>query len=150
MNDSPTFDLCGFKFKFINHQNKRVLLVRAKEVTEALGYYGPIEEIMDYCKDEREPYYCESIPGPIPEHGIKTISESDLYNLILNSNQPQTEAFQNWTAGNAVNFIAKAVESVIGEEVSIEDALSIKAILQSKVQAFKDKEMEESDEYSTH
>jgi hypothetical protein len=34
--------------------------------------------------------------------------------------------------------------------VSIEDALSIKAILQSKVQAFKDKEMEESDEYSTH
>jgi prophage antirepressor-like protein len=83
-------------------------------------------------------------------HGIETISESDLYNLILNSNQPQTEAFQNWTAGNAVNFIAKAVESVIGEEVSIEDALSIKAILQSKVQAFKDKEMEESDEYSTH
>lgn len=139
MKFSPTFDLCGFKFQYINHQNKRLLMVRAKEIDEALGNYGPTEEFMDYCKDEREPYYCESKPDPIPENGIKTISESDLFTLKLNSNHPQTEAFQNWMEGNAIYFIAKAFKSATGEELSIEDAFAIMAIVQSKVLAFKDK-----------
>ena len=150
MNDSPIFDLCGFKFRFINYQNKRLLLVRLEEVKEALGYCGPIEEFMDYCKDEREPYYCESMPDLIPEHGIETISESDLDTLICNSSHPQTEAFQNWTTDNAINFIAKTVECLIGEKVSTEDALNILAILQSKAQALKIEEKDEPDEYSTH
>ena len=151
MTDLPIVDYFGFKFKTLFDENNTPW-VMAREAAEALGFDDPAEAIRDCCQNVRKLYYCESMPDYIPAQGIEIIPESDLYNLILNSNQPQALAFQAWVEDMVIPSIVKTGGYLMGQEEMTEDELIERAlsIAQSKVQRLKIKIKEESDEQKSH
>jgi len=149
MTDVQIVDYFGFEFNTLFDEDGTPW-VRAREAAEALGYDNPEEAVRNCCKDVSKLYYCESMPDHVTAQGIEIIPESDLYTLIYNSSHPKALAFQHWMAGFPSTFETGVY--IVGEEVMTEDELIERAfsILQSKVQAFKAKEKEEPDGYSTH
>lgn len=70
----------------------------AKDVTDILGYTNGPKAVRDHCKyaeilKQNESFTLELSVGP---RGIQLIPESDLYRLIMRSNMPDAEQFQDW------------------------------------------------------
>lgn len=75
----------------------------AKDVAEALGYANTEQAVRTHCKGVLE----ISTPSAGGMQRTKIIPESDLYRLIMRSQKPEAEAFQDWVVGEVLPSIRK-------------------------------------------
>ncbi len=75
----------------------------AKDVSLALGYANPEQAVRTHCKGVLD----ISTPTQGGVQSMKIIPESDLYRLILKSQKPEAEAFQDWIVCEVLPSIRK-------------------------------------------
>lgn len=75
----------------------------ATDVAKALGYANPAKAVIDHCKGVS----ILETPTPGGKQKMKYIGEAEVYRLILKSNAPRAEAFQDWVCGEVLPSIRK-------------------------------------------
>ena len=82
----------------------------AKDVAVALGYQKPQNAILNHCKSgDALNYSTAYIPhsNGIGGTNLVLIGESNVYRLIMRSNLPETEKFQDWVCEDVLPCIRK-------------------------------------------
>ena len=74
-----------------------------KDVAEVLGYSDTAYAIRTHCKGVEE----ISTPSNGGNQVMKIIPERDVYRLIMRSNKPQAEVFEDWVVGEVLPSIRK-------------------------------------------
>jgi prophage antirepressor-like protein len=113
--------------------NVRVMEIDSKvyfvgsDVAKALGYKNPAEAVITHCKSGNIANICDAyIPhsNGIGGTNVTMISESNVYRLIMRSNLPAAEKFQDWVCEVVLPSIRKtgnySVRVVKTEEQKIE------------------------------
>lgn len=75
----------------------------ARDVAAALGYEKPQNAVQTHCKGALN----QGILSPGGEQETKIIPESDVYRLIMRSNLPSAERFQDWVCEEVLPTIRK-------------------------------------------
>lgn len=98
----------------------------AKDVAEALGFRSPQRAYNAHCQDKmtlkKREVSSEMEPTLFPlvtQATITLIPESDVYRLVMRSNLPSAQAFQDWVCGTVLPAIRKDGAYVMGEEKGI-------------------------------
>ena len=99
-NDIKIFENSEFgQIRTINHNNKPYFI--AKDVATALGYKSPKDAISYHCKG--------AVSHRLLTNGgnqdIKIIPEGDVYKLIMKSQLPLAEKFQDWVCNEVLPTI---------------------------------------------
>lgn len=76
----------------------------ASDVAKALGYERPNDAVNTHCKKVNKFSYGDSPRGAQP---YNIIPESDVYRLIMRSNLPNAERFQDWVTEDVLPSIRK-------------------------------------------
>lgn len=76
----------------------------ASDVAKALGYERPNDAVNTHCKKVNKFSYGDSPRGAQP---YNIIPESDVYRLIMRSNLPNAERFQDWVVEEVLPSIRK-------------------------------------------
>ncbi|WP_417764583.1 Bro-N domain-containing protein [Shewanella chilikensis] len=84
----------------------------AKDVAEALGFKNTSKAINDHCKGNDSLSIGRG-------SAARLINEGDLYRLVMRSNLPSAQAFQDWVCGTVLPAIRKDGAYVMGEEKGI-------------------------------
>ena len=79
----------------------------ASDVARALGYANPAEAIQDHCKKVNKINHHSKTLPPSPPVNILIIPESDVYRLVMRSNLPNAEKFQDWVVEEVLPSIRK-------------------------------------------
>jgi len=79
----------------------------ASDVARALGYANPAEAIQDHCKKVNKINHHRKTLPPSPPVNILIIPESDVYRLVMRSNLPNAEKFQDWVVEEVLPSIRK-------------------------------------------
>lgn len=79
----------------------------ASDVARALGYANPAEAIQDHCKKVNKINHHSKTLPPTPPVNILIIPESDVYRLVMRSNLPDAEMFQDWVVEDVLPSIRK-------------------------------------------
>lgn len=79
----------------------------ANDVAAALGYAVPKKAVIDHCKYAEIFKGTDSVPLTDSPRGISVIPESDVYRLIMRSNLPNAERFQDWVTEEVLPSIRK-------------------------------------------
>ncbi len=79
----------------------------ASDVAKALGYANPAEAIQDHCKKVNKINHHSKTLPPTPPVNILIIPESDVYRLVMRSNLPDAERFQDWVVEEVLPSIRK-------------------------------------------
>lgn len=79
----------------------------ANDVASALGYAVPKKAVIDHCKYAEIFKGTDSVPLTDSPRGISIIHESDVYRLIMRSNLPNAERFQDWVVEEVLPSIRK-------------------------------------------
>lgn len=74
----------------------------ASDVAKALGYENPSRDVQRHCKKVNKFSPTESVGTP-----YNIIPESDVYRLIMRSNLPNAERFQDWVCEDILPSIRK-------------------------------------------
>lgn len=97
-------------FAFEGTEEIRTLLINdepyfvANDVAKALGYKNPSKATNDHCKKAIKAWGNDSL-GRRQE--FKVIPEPDMYRLIIKSNLPDAEKFENWVMEEVLPTIRK-------------------------------------------
>jgi prophage antirepressor-like protein len=75
----------------------------AKDVASALGYRVPKDAITTHCKGAA----IHRLPTTGGVQSLKIIPESDVYRLVMRSNLPEAEAFQDWICEEVIPSIRR-------------------------------------------
>ena len=75
----------------------------AKDVAEVLGYARPRDAVADHCKGAAK----HRLPTPGGMQVVAVIPERDVYRLIIRSNLPEAERFEEWVVGEVLPSIRK-------------------------------------------
>lgn len=102
MNDLKIFENEAFGAVRVVEQNGEPWFV-ASDVAKALGYEKPNNAINDHCKKVSKFSYPES--RQLQPYNI--IPESDVYRLVMRSNLPDAERFQDWVVEEVLPSIRK-------------------------------------------
>lgn len=101
----------------------------ATDVAKALGYERPNDAIHQHCRKVNKINY------GVLQHGLNIIPESDLYRLIMKSQLPSAEKFQDWVVEEVLPSIRKtggyqmeAVPVSISEEAKVSTIILESAI----------------------
>jgi len=75
----------------------------ARDVAQALGYADPANAVQRHCKkvNDSNMGVSPSVPSP------KIIPESDVYRLVMRSNLPDAERFQDWLVEEVIPAIRR-------------------------------------------
>ncbi|WP_394136068.1 BRO-N domain-containing protein [Shewanella algae] len=84
----------------------------AKDVAEALGFKNTSKAINDHCKGNDSLSIGRG-------SAARLINEGDLYRLVMRSNLPSAQAFQDWVCGTVLPAIRKDGAYIMGEEKGI-------------------------------
>ncbi len=76
----------------------------AKDVAEVLGYSNPSAAITQHCKGVAIHYPLQTPGG---EQMARFIKEPDLYRLVMRSQLPAAESFEQWVVGEVLPQIRK-------------------------------------------
>ena len=68
----------------------------ASDVAKALGYSNPSRSVQDHCKHAELFRTTNTVGLNINPRGELVVPESDVYRLIMRSNLPNAERFQDW------------------------------------------------------
>lgn len=111
------------------------------EVTDALGYTNASKALNDHCKALKKLNYNESLEMGLTEQGknlrgISIIPERDVYRLVMRSNLPTAEAFEEKVVGEILPAIRKTggYMAASPEETPEELALRAMSVLQATVE----------------
>ena len=110
------------------------------EVTDALGYTNASKALNDHCKALKKLNYNESLEMGLTEQGknlrgISIIPERDVYRLVMRSNLPTAEAFEEKVVGEILPAIRKTGGYMLAvpEETPEQLALRAMQVLQDTV-----------------
>ena len=78
----------------------------ATDVAKALGYERPNDAIHQHCRKVNKINY------GVLQHGLNIIPESDLYRLIMKSQLPSAEKFQDWVVEEVLPSIRKTAQAL--------------------------------------
>ncbi len=92
----------------------------AKDVAEILGYRDHINAIKQHCKGVVK-HHVLSNGGP---QEMTIIPERDVYRLIMRSNLPHAERFEEWVVGEVLPSIRKT-GSYVAPQVNTEQATNL-------------------------
>ena len=108
MNDLKIFENEAFGAVRVVEQNGEPWLV-ASDVAKALGYIDPAQAIRDNCKKVNKITQQVSTTDRvhIPPITFLIIPESDVYRLVMRSNLPDAERFQDWVVEEVLPSIRK-------------------------------------------
>lgn len=108
MNDLKIFENEAFGAVRVVEQNGEPWLV-ASDVAKALGYVDPAQAIRDNCKKVNKITQQVSTTDRvhIPPITFLIIPESDVYRLVMRSNLPDAERFQDWVVEEVLPSIRK-------------------------------------------
>jgi len=110
----------------------RVVVVRgepwfvAKDVAEALGYKDTVNAIKQHCKGVAKHHPIVDALGRNQEARI--IAEPDMYRLIIGSNLPAAEAFENWIFEEILPAIRKTGQYAVSAEARRESSAARSAL----------------------
>lgn len=76
----------------------------ARDVAKALGYQNTVEAVNTHCKKVNDFRDSKMLPSATP---MKIIPESDVYRLVMRSNLPDAERFQDWVVEEVLPSIRK-------------------------------------------
>lgn len=79
----------------------------ANDIAAALGYAVPKKAVIDHCKHAEIFKGTDLVPLTDSPRGISIIPESDVYRLIMRSNLPNAERFQDWVVEEVLPSIRK-------------------------------------------
>ncbi len=84
----------------------------AKDVAEVLGYARPADAVAEHCKGTL-PFVCGETPNTKGRGGLRAnttlsiIPERDIYRLVMRSNLPSAERFEEWVVAEVLPTIRK-------------------------------------------
>ena len=116
----------------------------AKDVCDALGLSNRSMAVAGLDEDEKGHSTVDTPGGP---QSLITVNESGLYALILRSRKPQAKAFRKWVTGTVLPALRQDGLYIAGQEQpapedqSLPDLMAQLAVLQAKVDAFKEKQV---------
>ena len=111
------------------------------DVAKALGYERPNDAVNAHCKKINKFSYGNSPQGAMP---YNIIPESDVYRLVMRSNLPGVERFQDWVVEEVLPAIRKhggyltpkkLEEALLNPDVLIRLATQLKEEREARVQA---------------
>lgn len=108
MNELKIFENPEFGKVRVVKQNGEPWFV-ARDVAKALGYERPADAVNSHCKKANKiTQYCDS-PDRVktPPINLNIIPESDVYRLVMRSNLPSAERFQDWVCEEVLPSIRK-------------------------------------------
>lgn len=128
MNDLMVFEKEGFGgIRAIMRDGEPWFV--ANDVAAALGYARPKDAVAHHCKYVELLKGGESQPLTDSNFGVNIIPESDVYRLIMRSNLPAAEAFQDWVCEEIIPSIRKkgsyAVQGAQSLQRPLEDVATI-------------------------
>ena len=97
-------------FAFEGTDEIRTLLINdepyfvANDIARSLGYKNPSDATNKYCKRSTKTWGSDSLGR---QQEFKVIPESDMYRLIIKSNLPQAERFEEWVMEEVLPTIRK-------------------------------------------
>ena len=97
-------------FAFEGTDEIRTLLINgepyfvANDIARSLGYKNPSDATNKYCKRSTKTWGSDSLGR---QQEFKVIPESDMYRLIIKSNLPQAERFEEWVMEEVLPNIRK-------------------------------------------
>lgn len=94
-NEFRTFDFKGIVVRVITDEKAKPWFV-GNDVCGILGYKNPSRSVNDHCNNLKILKLTDSVVLDIPPRGLQIFPESDLYRLVLRSNMPVAESFQDW------------------------------------------------------
>lgn len=101
MNELKIFENSEFGKVRVIEQNGAPWFV-ASDVAKSLGYENPSRDVQRHCKKVNKFSPTESVGTP-----YNIIPESDVYRLIMRSNLPNAERFQDWVCEDILPSIRK-------------------------------------------
>lgn len=103
MNDVKIFQNKEFgDVRVVEHEGQPWFV--ASDVAKALGYERPNDAVNAHCKKLNKFSYGNSPQGAMP---YNIIPESDVYRLVMRSNLPSAERFQDWVCEEILPSIRK-------------------------------------------
>ncbi|MGC5748406.1 phage antirepressor KilAC domain-containing protein [Gluconobacter sp. NFX36] len=117
------------------------------EVTEALGYSNASKALSDHCKSLKKINYNESLEMGLTEkgqnlRGFSVIPERDVYRLVMRSNLPTAEVFEEKVVGEILPSIRKTGGYMVAAKEETPEELALRAV--TVLQAALERQREES------
>lgn len=104
----------------------------AKEICDVLGYANSRQTISDHCKHSiKDGVSKRDAIGREQKYAI--IPESDLYRLIMRSQLPAAEAFQDWVTDEVLPSIRKT-GAYVHDDISLEQIKQLHAALGKSIE----------------
>lgn len=100
--DSPQFG----RIRVATDENGTPLFA-ATDVATALGYTNPPKAVVDHCKSGNITKRYIAHPNGVGGVNVLFIKESEVYRLVLRSNLPDAEKFQDWVCMDILPAIGK-------------------------------------------
>lgn len=103
------------------------------EVTDALGYTNASKALNDHCKALKKLNYNESLEMGLTKQGknlrgISIIPERDVYRLVMRSNLPTAEAFEEKVVGEILPAIRKTGGYMVAAPEETPEQLALRAM----------------------
>lgn len=99
----------------------------AKDVATALGYADTADAIQRHCKSGKKVFYPHA--NGIGGVNMVFITEKDVYRLIMRSNLPDAEKFQDWVCDEVLPSIRKHGGYIVANEDDTADELMARALI---------------------
>jgi anti-repressor protein len=79
----------------------------AKDLTDILGYANGSRDVQRHCKYAKTLNSTEAVELTDSPRGVLVVPESDLYRLIMRSDKPDAERFQDWVVEEVLPSIRR-------------------------------------------
>lgn len=105
----------------VNNETNEPLFV-ANDIASALGYTNCSRDVERHCKYVKLLGSTESVLLGLNPRGVQIIPESDVYRLIMRSNLPEAEKFQDWITEEVLPSIRK--HGIYATPKTVEDMIN--------------------------
>lgn len=99
----------------------------ASDVAKALGYENPSRDIQRHCKKVNK--ITQTTNLVVPPITVLIIPESDVYRLVMRSNLPSAELFQDWVVEEVIPSIRKTGGYLMAKSDDTPEAILARAVL---------------------
>ncbi|WP_051560482.1 phage antirepressor KilAC domain-containing protein [Marinobacterium jannaschii] len=114
MSNLVPFDFKGVQIRAFEMNGEAWFV--AKDVAESLGYANPSRSVKDHCKAAQVLKSTDTVVLDIPPRGLQIIPERDIYRLVMKSQLPAAEEFEEWVVGKVLPSIRKHGGYIVNQE----------------------------------
>ena len=123
MNDIKIFERKEFGSVRVVMVNDEPWFI-ASDVARALGYENPARDVQRHCKKVNKFSPTETVGTP-----YNIIPESDVYRLVMRSNLPNAEKFQDWVVEEVLPSIRKTGGYLVQQKNDTPESIMARAVL---------------------